>query len=612
MKSVSNLQLRDIASSDVFTVTPDSSLDAAVRLFAEHHVSSLVVVEAGKLLGIVTERDLVRLMCQGSADGRLVREVMTAPVLTAREDLDFAAAQIMMTNRGIRHIVLVDAAGQMTGVATETDFRRHLGSDFFLAIKSLGTVMDRGISLLAPEWPLAVALERMAAGRLDHVLIGRDGKAMGIITERDIPRLLARHLDPATVKLVDVMTSTLKTIDVATSVIEAAGRMEMSGLRHLVVLDQAGRVVGVVSQHRMLDRLGVVLLDESRGKLESRLDVVLETTGVGTWEYDHRNGIVTRSAALNTLFQFSVDKHNDTVADILQRIDPDDRAAAAAAFEEVTSGRSNQFSVEYRELGGDGDTRWVSVRGRVVERDEQGLPLRTVGVTIDLTERRQEQALLELSNAILQRISTAAPLAEVLELVTREIEHREPGTLCSILLLDESGQTLRHGAGPSLAPDFLAAIDGAMIGPQAGSCGTAAYRKAPVFVADIASDPLWTDYRDLAMRHDLAACWSSPILAVSGTVLGTFAIYWRTPRPEVGPIVRRYVEMATRLVGIAIENARREAKLQGMLDELRRWQQLTLGREGRVLELKREVNALRGRLGEDPAYPSVLEHGEAP
>jgi len=611
MKSVSNLKLRDIASSDVFTVTPDSSLDAAVRQFADHHVSSLLVVEAGKPVGIVTERDLVRLMCHGLADGRPVSEVMTAPVLTAPDHLDFSAARMLMANRGIRHIVLVDATGRMTGVATETDFRRHLGSDFFQSIKSLGTVMDRGISLLAPEWPLAVALESMAAGRLDHVLIGRDGKATGILTERDVPRLLARHLDPAMVKLADVMTSTLQTIDVATSVVEAAGRMQQSGLRHLVVLDQAGRVVGVVSQHRMLDRLGVVLLDESRDKLESRLDVVLDATGVGTWEYDHSNGVVTRSAALNSLFKFPADMQNDTVADILQRIDPDDRAEAEAVFKEVMSGRSSQFSVDYREQGGDGDTRWVSVRGRVVESDEQGLPLRTVGVTIDLTEQRQAQALLELSNAILQRISMAAPLAEVFELVAREIELREPGTLCSILLLDESGQRLRHGAGPSLPPTYLAAIDGAQIGPQVGSCGTAAYLKAPVFVADIASDPLWADYRELALQHDLAACWSSPIFAVSGAVLGTFAIYWQMPRPEVGPIVRRYVEMATRLVGIAIENAQREGKLQGMLDELRRWQQLTLGREGRVLELKREINALLGRLGEAPAYPSVVEEGPA-
>ena len=611
MKSVSNLQLRDIASSSIFTVTPDSPLDAAVRQFAEHHVSSLVVTEAEKLVGIVTERDLVRLMCQGSAEGRTVREVMTAPVLTASEDLDFAAAQILMTNRGIRHIVLVDAAGQMTGVATETDFRRHLGSDFFQAIKSLGTVMDHDINLLAPELPLAVALENMVAGRLDHVLIGRDGKAMGILTERDVPRLLAGHLDPAKVLLASVMTSALQTIDVATSVMDAASRMEQSGLRHLVVLDPEGRVVGVVSQHRMLDRLGVVLLDESREKLASRLEVVLEATGVGTWEYDHRSGVVTRGGALNKLFQFPAGKKHDTLDDILQRINPDDRTLALAAFDDVKSGRTSQFSVDYRELGGDGEARWVSVRGRVIESDEQGLPLRIVGATIDLTERRQEQALLELSNAILQRISTAAPLAEVLDLVTREIEHREPGTLCSILLLDESGQHLRHGAGPSLPSAYLAAIDGATIGPQVGSCGTAAYRKAAVFVTDIDSDPLWADYRDLALQHGLAACWSSPIFAVSGAVLGTFAIYWRTPRPEVGPIVRRYVEMATRLVGIAIENAQREAKLQGMLDELRRWQQLTLGREGRVIELKREVNTLLGRLGEAPAYLSVFDGGEA-
>jgi hypothetical protein len=88
-------------------------------------------------------------------------------------------------------------------------------------------------------------------------------------------------------------------------------------------------------------------------------------------------------------------------------------------------------------------------------------------------------------------------------------------------------------------------------------------------------------------------------------VLGIFAIYWPTPLTEAGGLACRYVETATRLAGIAIESARREAVLQGQLEELRRWQQLTLGREGRVLSLKREVNGLLHRLGEPIRYSSV-------
>ncbi len=218
---------------------------------------------------------------------------------------------------------------------------------------------------------------------------------------------------------------------------------------------------------------------------------------------------------------------------------------------------------------------------------------------------QQEQALLEFSNAALQRISNAAPLVDVLNLIVCGIEAVEPDIHCSVLLLDQSGEHLLHGAAPSLPDAYNALVNGFAIGPVAGSCGTAAYRREPVFVSEIASDPLWAKVKDLALVHGLAACWSSPIFSPQGTVLGTFAVYWPTPQLEVGCLARRYVETATRLAGIAIECARREAVLHGQLEELRRWQQLTLGREGRVLSLKREVNSLLLRLGEPPRYGSV-------
>ena len=235
---------------------------------------------------------------------------------------------------------------------------------------------------------------------------------------------------------------------------------------------------------------------------------------------------------------------------------------------------------------------------------------------IDSTEHssaavlRQEQALLEFSNAILQRISIAVPLPEVLDFIARGIEDIEAEMRCSVLLLDPSGKHLLHGAAPSLPDEYNAAVNGFAIGPAAASCGTVAYRGEAIFVADIASDPLWANVKEVALKHGLAACWSSPILSSQGKVLGTFAVYWMTPRQEVSCATRRYVETATRLAGIAIESAQREAVLHGQVEELRRWQQLTLGREGRVLSLKREVNGLLARLGEPARYDSVNDSGD--
>ena len=107
----------------------------------------------------------------------------------------------------------------------------------------------------------------------------------------------------------------------------------------------------------------------------------------------------------------------------------------------------------------------------------------------------------------------------------------------------------------------MEAIDGIVIGPCVGSCGTAAYRREPVVVSDIATDPLWADFRDLALGHGLRACWSTPILSSEGRVLGTFAIYYREPRTPT-PHEHNIIEQITHLASIAVEREQAEAALR--------------------------------------------------
>jgi PAS domain S-box-containing protein len=133
--------------------------------------------------------------------------------------------------------------------------------------------------------------------------------------------------------------------------------------------------------------------------------------------------------------------------------------------------------------------------------------------------------------------------------------------LCSVLLLDADGTTLRHGASPSLPKEYSQAIDGVQIGPFVGSCGTAAYRRQRVIVSDIATDPLWADYRQLALPHSLRACWSTPIASQDGGVLGTFAIYYHEPRTPDGEHLQ-LIAHATHLAAIAVEWDRARAELR--------------------------------------------------
>ncbi|HLW88132.1 MAG TPA: ATP-binding protein [Terriglobales bacterium] len=176
-------------------------------------------------------------------------------------------------------------------------------------------------------------------------------------------------------------------------------------------------------------------------------------------------------------------------------------------------------------------------------------------------DESQSGALARLYETVLEMISSQASLPEVLACLCRFMEQQFPGMLCSVLLVDSDGTTLRHGAAPSLPPQYCRQVDGLPIGAGAGSCGTAAYGGKPVVVTDIASDPLWKDCRQFALPHGLKACWSTPIFSRAPKVLGTFAVYYREVR-EPDPQHWQMVECATHLAGIAIERERSDAELR--------------------------------------------------
>jgi signal transduction histidine kinase len=182
------------------------------------------------------------------------------------------------------------------------------------------------------------------------------------------------------------------------------------------------------------------------------------------------------------------------------------------------------------------------------------------GLTIffhDVSARRRVEALLRGQSQVLELIVHGAALPVALDALLRVIEALGTGMRCSILLLDAEKKHLHHGAAPSLPASYTEAVDGVAIGPAAGSCGTAAFTAEPVIVQDIASDPKWVHYKQLALSHGLRACWSTPILDDIHNVLGTFAMYYGdvlTPRERDQDLVK----MATHLAAIAILRDRAE------------------------------------------------------
>ncbi len=177
-------------------------------------------------------------------------------------------------------------------------------------------------------------------------------------------------------------------------------------------------------------------------------------------------------------------------------------------------------------------------------------------------ERERAKALLAGQNRILQLIHEDRPLPEILTTICTTLEAQVEGMLCSVLLLDEQGQRLLHGAAPGLPPDYCAAVHGLAIGPAVGSCGTAAFTGQPVLIEDIATHPSWAGIRELAVdKHGLRACWSTPIRSYEGQVVATFAMYYRVPKlPSLHE--RKLIDFSSHLVAIAVNRHRDRAELE--------------------------------------------------
>lgn len=174
----------------------------------------------------------------------------------------------------------------------------------------------------------------------------------------------------------------------------------------------------------------------------------------------------------------------------------------------------------------------------------------------------------ETERGMLELVANGAPLAAVLDTLTRAIERISPQSLCTIMLLDEvERRRLLVASGPTLPKSYLDGANGLEIGPDVGSCGTAAYRNETTVVEDIATDHRFATARDFVLSYGLRSCWSQPIRDSKGSVLGTFATYRRVasrPRPQE----LRLARVAGQLAGNAIERIRAQRKLDDAVRSL--------------------------------------------
>jgi PAS domain S-box-containing protein len=352
------------------------------------------------------------------------------------------------------------------------------------------------------------------------------------------------------------------------------------------------------------------LATDVKARLERQLDAAQQIAHLGSWEWDLATGVVTWSDELYRLYGFAPRSLEITLEVFLSRLHPDDRERIRGEIEAALA-RGGRFQYLERIVRPDGSMCELDTVGEVLAGAD-GRPVGLIGTCRDVTEeRRREKARARAQRLqvgerqVLETLAGGAALPDILAALVGLIEELVPESIASILLLDESGTRMRHGAAPRLPEAYNRAIDGVAIGPNAGSCGTAAYLREPVVVTDIATDPRWDAYRDLALPHGLIACWSLPILATDGHVLGTFAVYHREPR---GPdeTALELVGRAAHVAGIVIERRQLDDQLRALserIEAIREEERTGIAREihdelGQALTaLKMDIAWVKRRVG---------------
>ncbi|WP_174726942.1 bifunctional diguanylate cyclase/phosphodiesterase [Mesobacillus harenae] len=229
------------------------------------------------------------------------------------------------------------------------------------------------------------------------------------------------------------------------------------------------------------------------------------------------------------------------------------------AFKRVLQGNREEFRTAINDRAGNRKELSVTAVPIYIDHKINGV----VGIAKDVTEKTNLATLLNGQNKVLEMIAKGSPCSDVLDNIIYVVEKVSNGGVCSIHLIDEAGQKLLRGSSPNLPAEYNEFINGIPIGPSIGSCGTAAYYKRRVIVKDIASDPLWNEYRGIALKHGLRACWSSPVLDNQQNVLGVFAMYYNKPcTPESWD--KKIIEKATYLTSLVIQHYHAEEKINYM------------------------------------------------
>jgi len=243
-------QLGEILTPNVINVSPTTSVSEAIQIMRNKNISCIVVLEGKEPVGIFTERNVVQVLAERGPDfdDREIRELMSSPVLTANKQTELYTAYNLLVSHKIRRLVVVDDENHAIGVVTQSNLIEYLGYEYFVEIKKISEVMTKVLFTVSRDVSVSQALSHMARESLSCLVIVQDDRPVGILTERDVARLLVDRGDIWDLKVEEVMSSPVHTLLEQTPVHEAARVMQQQEIRRVVVVDMDGKIVGLTTQ----------------------------------------------------------------------------------------------------------------------------------------------------------------------------------------------------------------------------------------------------------------------------------------------------------------------------------------------------------------------------
>lgn len=620
----------EVMTQTVVSAQPTAMLAELTQLMASHRVSSVAIVDTFESrvipIGIVTERDIIQLLALELDFTKVqAQAVMSSPIVAVRSETSLWKIQQIMQQQQVDRVVVTDERGCLVGIVTQSELLQALNPmSIYRMAKLLMQEVSRAkqnqiererlfnkiafqirSSLNLSEVLNTAVTELRALLQCDRLLIYQfEADWRGIVVAESVGEGWRKSLhesidDPCFRKRVARLYSDGKKLAIdnihvfgypkcylsllekyqvkANLVIPILVSGQLWGLsiahqcdnyRHwqetdLSLLDEISVQLAIaIQQADAYTRLRVELSE--RQQIEARLresEQFLRSIYEGVEQAIFTVDVLENGEFRYIAFNPAAEKLSGKSTEQIRGNSPEEKVC-----QQYTNCVRSGVPITYEEclFFSKTPTWWLTSLNPI--RDDTGRIYRLVGISKNITQRKQAETLLEIQNNILERIAKAEPLPEILDALLRAMELQLVDAICSIMLCDREGK-LHQGATTHLPEAYLREIEGISIGQSAGSCGTAAFRKQVVVVSDIATDPLWQNFKTLALEHGLLACWSMPVIASDDRVLGTFAVYHReiyTPNERELSVAA----LAANIAGIAIEREQETKALEQLNQEL--------------------------------------------